>query len=412
MDYTVVKEYIDSLSGRGIVLGLDVIKKLLCELGNPQNDFPIIHVAGTNGKGSFGAYLSSVIKASGKNCARFVSPCVGGYENTYLLNGKPIPSDILINAFTKVKSAISRLEAMGMFPTGFIAETALAYTLFSDIQPDYAIIECGMGGEDDATNAIDSPALSVITKITFDHTAFLGDTIAEIAKAKSGIIKSNTPVVSAIQNSDAAKIIKDMCIKENSPLYISKSPETIELGEDFTKFSIDDDEYLTKMLGLYQVQNASLAISAAKVLGIEKSDIKEGIKNAEWGFRFERVGKFILDGAHNPDGAMALANSLKAYTEPCDTAFICACFCDKDYDEIAKITAGYASSVYCVTAPTPRGLDKEILCKAFQNQGATAQTSESIADAIKQADIYKNVVIFGTLSILDEAKQIIEHLKR
>ena len=166
------------------------------------------------------------------------------------------------------------------------------------------------------------------------------------------------------------------------------------------------------MLGLYQVQNASLAISAAKVLGIETSAVKEGIRNAEWGFRFERVGKFILDGAHNPDGAMALANSLKAYTEPCDTAFICACFCDKDYDEIAKITAGYASSVYCVTAPTPRGLDKEILCKAFQNQGVTAQTSESIADAIKQADIYKNVVIFGTLSILDEAKQIIEHLKR
>ncbi len=408
MIYKTAKDYISSLSDRGIVLGLDTMKHLLSELGNPEKELQIIHVAGTNGKGSFGAYLSSILQAEHLSCARFVSPCVGKYENTFLLNGKPVSEDTLGQALMRVKTAMARLESDGIFPTAFIAETALAFTVFSIIKPDYAIIECGMGGKDDATNAIATAELSVITKISLDHTAYLGSTISEIAQCKSGIIKTGVPVLSAIQDTDAAKIIKSEAKKTNSSLYIADEPKMARYSDDLTTFSVGGVIYETKMLGTYQPENASLAISAAKVLGISQSAIVSGIKNARWEYRFERIGRFILDGAHNPDGAVSLAKSLEIYTAPQDTAFICASFCDKDYMTLAQVTAKYADIVYCISAPSSRGLDKDILCDAFRSAGATAYAEASLEIAITKAQAYKNVVVFGTLSILSQAKDIIE----
>ncbi len=408
MDYLTAKEYIKGLHGRGIVPGLDAIKQLLNRLGNPQNTIPAIHISGTNGKGSVGAYLSAIIEASGKTCARFVSPCVGEYENTFLINGKGVDKRVISSACEKVKSAAEALESDGIYPTEFIAETALAFTIFSMIKPDYMIIECGMGGKDDATNVIDKPIISVITKISLDHIAFLGDTLTKIAEHKAGIIKNNAPVVSAIQSTDALSVIKTVCKTKNVPLYIADKAQIKDLADNFTTFSIGGSEYQTQLLGTYQPENAALAIKTAEVLGIEKEAITIGVKNANWAYRFERIGKYILDGAHNPDGATALAQSLSAYTTPRDTAFICACFKDKNYEAIAKITAPYASAVYCLTAPAPRGLSKEILCEAFKKHVPICEVLNSIDESINKTKNYKNVVIFGTLSILSEAKDIIE----
>lgn len=408
MIYKTAKEYISSLQNRGIVLGLDTIKLLLNCLGNPEKDFPIIHICGTNGKGSVGAYLSSIIHESGHTCGRFVSPCVGGYQNTFLLNDKPVCQQIVKQSLTKVKTAITQLENQDIFPTGFIAETALAFTIFSIIKPDYAIIECGMGGKDDATNVIETAKLSIISKISLDHTEYLGKTISDIAKNKSGIIKSNVPVVSAIQDIEAIKIIEAECANNNSDLYVADNPEIIKFNRNSTEFSISGQKYETQMLGTYQPENASLAVLAADVLGMPKIAIDKGIKNAQWNYRFERIGKFILDGAHNPDGALALAKSLEIYTNPQDTAFICACFNDKDYNALAQITAEYADAVYCITAPTSRGLDKDILQDAYYSAGANAYAEPTLEDAIAKARKYKNIVIFGTLSILSDARNIIE----
>lgn len=410
MDYHTAKEYIKSLTGRGIVPGLDTIKSLLCELGTPEEQLRIIHVAGTNGKGSVGAYLESIIKSAGMHCGRFVSPCVGEYENTFLLNGKCVSREIIGNCADDVKCAVERLEKVNISPTSFEAETALAFLIFSRISPDYVIIECGMGGMGDATNAIKKSEVSVITKISLDHTAFLGNTISEIATQKAGIIKKGVPVVSATQDDEAMSVIQSVCEKNNAKLYIADTAEITAIKDSETVFEINGKEYITRMLGTYQPYNAALAIKAAQVLGISDGAIKDGIKHARWAYRFERIGKFILDGAHNPDGAAALAKSLKAYTTPDDTAFICACFRDKEYEKIAELTAPLASMVYCITAPTPRGLDRTILCDAFKKHGADAKTSDTLEDAVKEADSYKNIVIFGTLSVLDEAKQIIERL--
>ncbi|MBQ3125056.1 MAG: hypothetical protein IJC09_06540 [Clostridia bacterium] len=408
MDYHSVKEYIKSLTGRGIVPGLDNIRALLSELTNPEKQLQIIHIAGTNGKGSVGAYISSIIESANMQCGRFVSPCVGEYENTFLINGKSVAKEIIGECADTLKSAMEHLEKKNIFPTSFEAETALAFLVFSRLLPDYVIIECGMGGMNDATNAIKNPALSVITKISLDHTSFLGDTIPDIATQKAGIIKNGVPVISATQNNEAMQVIEAVCKKHNAVLYRAGTAEMTDISDTKTVFNLNGDEYTTHMLGIYQPENASIAITVAKVLGISDSAIKNGIKNARWAYRFQRIGKFILDGAHNPDGATALAKSLEAYTTPDDTAFICACFRDKEYKKIAEIAAPYAKKVYCVTAPAPRGLEKETLCDAFKSQGADAKTSDTLSDAIKEASHYKKTVIFGTLSILDEAKQIIE----
>lgn len=411
MDYHQAKEYIKSLSGRGIVPGLGNIEKLLSELSNPEEKLNIIHVAGTNGKGSFGAYLSSIVIASKKRCGRFVSPCVGEYENTFLIDGESVSQDIIANCCQTLKGAMEKLEKTNIFPTSFEAETALALLIFAEVSPDYVIIECGMGGKSDATNVIEKPVLSVITKISLDHSAFLGNTITEIAEQKAGIIKPCTPVVSAVQDSNAMTVIESVCKNNASTLYIADTPTLTGTDDSKTEFELKDEKYTTHMLGTYQPENASLAISAAKVLGISDSVIKTGIEKARWAYRFERIGKFILDGAHNPDGATALAKSLELYTKPEDTAFICACFKDKDYNKIAEITAPYAKTVYCITAPTERGLDNEILCDTFKAHGAYAQCEDTLEDAIKKAYAFKNTVIFGTLSVLAEAKQITERLQ-
>ena len=411
MDYHQAKEYIKSLSGRGIVPGLGNIEKLLSELSNPEEKLNIIHVAGTNGKGSFGAYLSSVVTASKKRCGRFVSPCVGEYENTFLIDGESVSQDIIASCCQTLKGAMEKLEKTNIFPTSFEAETALALLIFAEISPDYVIIECGMGGKSDATNVIEKPVLSVITKISLDHSAFLGNTITEIAEQKAGIIKPCTPVVSAVQDSNAMAVIESVCKNNASTLYIADTPTLTGTDDSKTEFELKDGKYTTHMLGTYQPENASLAISAAKVLGIPIDAIKTGIEKARWAYRFERIGKFILDGAHNPDGATALAKSLELYTKPEDTAFICACFKDKDYNKIAEITAPYAKTVYCITAPTERGLDNEILCDTFKAHGANAQCEDTLEDAIKKAYAFKTTVIFGTLSVLADAKQITERLQ-
>lgn len=407
MDYKSAVEYIKSLSGRGISPGLDTVSMLLSELKNPENSLKLIHISGTNGKGSVGTYLSSIICSANMRCARFVSPCVGDYENTFLINSEPADKNVIGKCADTLKQAVNKLEEKGIYPTSFEAETALAFLIFKHLAPDYAIIECGMGGRLDATNAVSKKELSVITKISLDHTAFLGGTLSEIAAEKAGIIRRNTPVVSAVQDCDAMAVIERVCDNLHSKLHIADTAELIKSDLSKTVFSLDGKTYTTHMLGAYQIQNAAIAIKAAQIIGIDETAVKSGISAARWEYRFERVGKFILDGAHNPDGAAALADSLKIYTVPEKTAFVCACFADKDYEKIAEITAPYAQCIYCVTAPTNRGLAANTLADTFKKQGVASYTA-SLDEALTAAARFDNAVVFGTLSILAEAKKIIK----
>lgn len=411
MGYRETKDYINSLNTRGIVPGLDNEIILLEKLGNPHHNLNFIHIAGTNGKGSVGAYLSEILCAYGKSVARFVSPCVGNYENTFLFNCKPVCEEVITNATELVKNAMDELETIGIFPTSFETEVALSFVVFNLMSPDYVLLECGMGGKNDATNVIPTPTLAVITKISMDHTAYLGNSLKEIATEKSGIIKKGTQVVTLMQENEAMSPIISKCTYESVPLHIADKPENISYGDCETSFTVNTRQYLTKMLGTFQPQNASVAIKCAEVLGIDYNSINRGIINANWKYRFEKIGKFILDGAHNPDGAMELAKSIEKYFSGKKIAFICGCFKDKEYEKITEITSHYANKVFCIKAPTTRGLNPEILCDAFLRNGADATVSPLLKDAINEANKYENVIIFGTLSILHDAKEIIEGIK-
>lgn len=407
MNYEESISYISELSGRGISPGLENEKALLNLLGNPEEKLNIIHIAGTNGKGSVGAYIDSIIRASDMSCARFISPCVGEYANTYLINGIPAPKEDIATAASTVKRAVEQLENEGIYITSFEAETAVAFLVFLNVRTDYVLLECGMGGRLDSTNAIPSPTLAVITKISLDHTAFLGDTLEAIASEKAGIIKYGSKVISAVQDGAVYEALKDKCKAENAELFVADEPQNILFSDSITTFEVQNTLYKTQMLGAYQVQNAATAIKATQLLGINSDAIKQGIFNAHWEYRFERIGKFILDGAHNPDGAQMLAKSLCSIPNIGSTAFICACFKDKDYKKIAEYTASYAKKVYCLKAPTTRGLNPEELCSTFSSNGVNACVSQSLQDAISSCSEYDNIVVFGTLSILYEAKKII-----
>lgn len=408
MGYTETQNYINSLNARGISPGLNNETKLLEQLGNPHNNLKFIHIAGTNGKGSVGAYLSSVLVEAKNSVGRFVSPCVGEYKNTFLIDGKPVPEDIISEATERVQNAMDKLNNINVYPTSFETEVALAFVIFNIIKPHYVLLECGMGGKNDATNVIPPPHLAVITKISMDHTAYLGNSIRNIATEKAGIIKKGTSLITCEQHPQAMEAIISRCTDESVPISISDTPTDCLYNEYETVFYVNNIKYSTKMLGAFQPQNASLAVKCAEALGIGHDTIGKGIKNAQWEYRFEKIGKFVLDGAHNPDGAYALAQSIKNYFPQKKLAYICGCFKDKEYDEIVKITAPYAAKVFCIKTPTNRGLDPEILCNEFQNNGADAVTTSSLKDAIKQAEKYENVVIFGSLSILYEAKEIIK----
>ena len=410
MNYTTAKAYIEGLKGRGISLGLDTLRRLLSLIGNPELNLNFIHITGTNGKGSVGAYLESVLNCAQKTVTRFLSPCTGEYLSTFLINGKSVDETLFTDAAEKIKTAIIHLEKEGVYPTSFEAETAVALEIFSKISPDYVILECGMGGENDATNVIPPPILSVITKISLDHTAYLGETVSEIAKDKSGIIKSTSQAVSFPNCKEASDVIEEVCKKKAVPLYIADTPQNIRYGIN-TEFDIDTTSYITKMLGTYQPHNAALAIKAAQVLNISENAIKAGILNAGWEYRFEKIDNFVLDGAHNPDGPNELAKSIKEYNLTDDTAFVTACFKDKDYHQMAKTMGALASHIYCVTAPTERGLDAKILCDEYIKQGCTATYEATLESAIKKASNHKMAVVFGTLSILPEAKRLIERIK-
>ena len=409
MDYESAREYIKNLTGRGICPGLDAVTSLLDKLENPHEGLDIIHIAGTNGKGSVGAYLSSILQCTGHTVMRFVTPPVGGYLDTFLYNGAPVSETDFAECVKAVKSAMDSLSEEEIFPTSFEAETAIAFLLAKRLRPDYLILECGMGGRGDATNVIPPPKLSVITKISLDHTAFLGSSISEIAAEKAGIIKSGTKVVTAIQHPDADAVIKSVCKEKGAELFIAGSPADILYNGSYTEFTLGNNRYKTQLLGSYQPQNAALAIEAMTVLGIDQAAISDGIANTKWPYRFERVKSFILDGAHNPDAAKELLSSLGEYFEKGDdVAFVCACFKDKDYRQIAQITAGFPSAVYCVKPPTDRGLDAKILADTFKSYGAQAHEKDTLKAAILSASEHKNAVVFGTLSILAQAKQIIE----
>ena len=329
MRYEEAMEYIASTSRFGMNFGLDRVKAMLSHLGNPQNDFKCIHIAGTNGKGSTTAMISSILKEEGYTIGMYTSPYLEEFEERIQVNGVNIPKEKLASLVTEIKDIIESVIADGFDdPTQFEIITTLMFLYFSREKIDYAVIEVGLGGRLDATNVIDNPLISVIASISKDHMNILGNTIKEIAFEKCGIIK-NTSVISYPQVSEAMEVIEEVCMKRGVTLIktnlgdIKEVVSNKERNTQIITYNLNGREVEVEhtLLGDHQVKNTLVAINvidefSKKVRKISDDTIKNGLSKAKWIGRMEVMKKtplVVIDGAHNLDGINSLKNSVSKY---------------------------------------------------------------------------------------------------
>lgn len=402
MTYEEAREYTKEISKSGSVPGLTNIRCLMEKLSNVQEELSVIHIAGTNGKGSVGTFLSCGLMEAGYRVGRYTSPAVFSPLEVWQMNGENITIEDYTNLLSQVKEACDILVSEGMpQPTVFEVETAVAFLYFYQKKCDYAIVETGMGGTMDATNLITHPVCSVITSISMDHMQFLGNEIAQIAQAKAGIIKKHCPVVTVRQKPEVMEVLKsradecetklltaepdmaeDVMQSEHEISYRYVSCECIGRenylqGIAMQNRDIVENRYVgyeaavritLGMTGGYQLENSLLAaVTLQKVLHIPLPVIASGFKKAVWPGRFEVIKKeplFVIDGAHNEDAAEKLCQTIQNYFTNRGITYIIGVLADKEYDKMLKKLLPFAKRIYTVTPQNPRALSADLLAAA------------------------------------------------
>lgn len=420
MDFLEAQNYLEKVrSQKGIVLGLDTMRHLMAKLNNPQDKVKFIQVAGTNGKGSTAAYLTSILSEAGIKVGRYTSPAVFSSTEQYFACGGCISESEYAKGMTAVAEAAASLD--GETPTAFEQETALAFWYFAKKGCELAILEAGLGGDMDATNIVTTTVCSIITSISMDHCRILGNKISEIAAHKAGIIKPGAPVICIEQKEDAMEPIRAAAKAADTPLYEVHRDEVRQIFSDKREsivFFREFENLHLKMLGSCQPENAALAVQAASVLSrsypIEKKHIYDGIEKTRWGGRFELHSgspDIILDGAHNPDGIRRLRESVNQMFGAVPICYVCGVLADKDYEKEIEILFGRASNVFTVTPPSPRAMKstdlKAAIKKRFSQLKVISFDSEDGIEKAMEAAVSQNnpVVVCGTLTILARVKE-------
>ena len=428
MNYEEARVYLDEIAGYGSVLGLSNMRELAERLGNPQNQLKFVHIAGTNGKGSVLAYVSSVLTEAGYRVGRYISPVVSSYEEKIQVDGIPIDKADLAELVTQIaRAADAQKREKAGTPTVFEVETVLAFLYFKKKNCDVVVLETGLGGTDDATNIIENTDVCVITSVSMDHGSVLGNTLTEIAEKKAGIIKPGAKVVTAPQDEAVMNVIREKCFREGCHLTAvdTDSIERIYAGLDGQRFRYRGEEFEISLAGTYQVENACTAIEVLKALRgrgykISNEAVYRGFVNAKWPYRFTVINQkpaVILDGAHNPAGAKALAESVKQYLAGKKVRYVFGVFADKDYEKIIELTAPFAEEIVCVETPgNPRALPAKKLADAVRKVNPRAKAADSIGAAVRRvmeaSEDDDAVVIFGSLSFLVEAEREVKSYGR
>lgn len=437
-NYDIAMDYIHKSEKLGSIMGVDTEHLLLKKLSNPQNKLKVIHIAGTNGKGSVLAMISTVLKKAGYKVGRYISPTLVTYLERFQINGEYMKPEDFGLIMGQVAAAAEDMKTEGLNPpTAFELETAAAFLYFYEQKCDFAVIETGMGGTYDATNVIDKPLCCVLTSIGMDHMGILGSTLNEIAENKAGIIMPETCVISTLQESEAMKVILDKCDATGSRLVISdytKDAQAVEYGDLFqnvyTEYHHERIGHVRLSLnGTYQIINSCLAISCLETLrdmgyNITNEDIIDGIAETRWFGRLSHVGNtppFFVDGAHNEPAARVLASSVKEYFSPDKLAgrrlvYIMGVFADKDYNSIIGLMAPMAEHIFTIATPdNARAMSSEELATRLQEYHKDknfAESCSSITEAVNKAVNYNdgNVVVlaFGSLSHLNTIREAYE----
>lgn len=390
MNYTEALSYMQKAAERGSVLGLSRITELLRLVGDPQEKVKVVHIAGTNGKGSFGAMLTSVLKSAGYKAGGFSSPAITKVTDSFRIDGEEISE----NDFAELIGDIAPVcEKMDEKPTEFEVLTAAAYELFVRKNCDIAVVECGMGGDLDSTNVVKAPVLSVITNVQKDHAAFLGDTIAEIAYHKCGIIKQGRPVYFGGDSEEAYEIAADTAKRMGAELFIPDYSQFSWTDESCTINGTDitykGEKLHIPLLGTYQCENAVNVLSCIEILRREGVDIpvsaiRKGLADVKWHGRFEVLNNepfVIYDGAHNPDGIRCAADSIRRYFNK-KVVMLIGVMADKEYGLYADMLGGLADEVFAVKPDNPRSLDSSVLAESFRSKGVRTTACEDYSEGV------------------------------
>ena len=425
MNYTESIEYIHSINWCFCKPGLERTKHLCNMLGDPQNELKFIHVAGTNGKGSFCSMLDAILRRAGYKTGMFTSPYIRFFNERICFDGKPISDDELAEVTSFVRPFA---DSMGEKPTEFELITAIGFEYFRRKGCDVVILETGMGGRLDSTNIIEAPLISVITGIALDHTAYLGDTVRKIAYEKAGIIKRGSPALFGGCDEDALEVIRTYADEVGAPLHVTDRESIRNIRADLLGTMFDFEELKDielGTLGLYQPYNAANVKTAVDILNatgamsIPTEAIYDGFREARWPARFELIGKdptVIYDGAHNPEGIAAAVKSIKAYFPDKKIFVLSGVMKDKDYNCIAKDLSTVASRAFTVTPDNPRALDARDYAGVLSSHGIDATPFDTLGEGLDTAlkaarSTNTPLICLGSLYMYSELMGIYEKMK-
>jgi dihydrofolate synthase/folylpolyglutamate synthase len=422
VNYKSSLEYAYSLESFGIKLGLERIRFLLKKLGNPEKKMKIIHVAGTNGKGSVCAMLGSILEEK-YDTGVYTSPNLVDIRERITVSGRMISK----NDFSRIMTRIRKNNVPSCFghPTFFETLTAVALKYFHEKNVDFTVLETGLGGRLDATNIV-KPLVSVITNVSMEHEDVLGDTLEKIAREKAGIIKKNVPVVTAAENKKVLKVIKDVCRRKKCKFVdVSRNVKINKISHDLNGQTLNLQTKKNKyhnfripLLGRHQLVNAATALSVVELLGgFSKMDVRKGFSRTKWPGRLEIINRnplIVVDGAHNPDGMRKLKPAVIEYFNYDKLILVLGILSDKNIKKMVKIIAPPSDIVVITKPDTVRAADPEIIKNEAEKYIRTVVVKDNVKKALDYAkSIAKEkdmVLITGSLYTVGDVKKVISSI--
>jgi dihydrofolate synthase/folylpolyglutamate synthase len=400
---------------------LERMRVLLAALGNPHRQGRFVHVAGTNGKGSVCAMMESALRAEGRRTGLYISPHLETPRERIRIAGEMISEAAWTEAFEKVHGAAERLlaaESIDTHPSFFETVTAMAFLALAEVGVEITVLETGLGGRLDATNVIEAPEVAVITQIDFDHEAFLGSGIESIAAEKAGILKAGRPAVFSAQRPEALRVLENRALGLDIAVPHSSAWRVEDLacdryGSRFTLAADEEIPVVCPLAGRHQVENTRTAVAALRVLDVPAAAIREGIARAVWPGRLERVGSVVLDGAHNPAGARALADYIREFYAGEPVRLVFGAMRDKAVEEVTNTLFPLASEIILTAPDQPRALNPQALAEvAAEMAPGSVQVAETVRSALEMAsecDRERPMATFvtGSLFLVGEARRLL-----
>lgn len=431
MNYEEAVAYIEETPKFTTKNSLEHTKECLRRLGNPQEKFRVIHVAGTNGKGSTCAFLTSILREAGYSCGLFTSPHLVKINERFQINEVMISDEVFLQAFQKVKALSDELVAEGSYhPTYFEMLFLMGMVIFADAGVDYVTLETGLGGRLDATTAVENPVACVIASISFDHTQYLGNTIEEIAFEKAGILVPGVPVIFDGNNEKAAAVIRKRAEELQSPAFEVRLSDTrvIRTSQEGIQFALEDEHYAGAVFTIpfiakYQVMNGALALKTMEVLQetlpVSVKQIQDGMAKTRWQGRMETVlPGVIVDGAHNEDGVEKFVETAEHFQKEYPLTLLFSAVDDKDYQDMIKTICTRIAFRHVVVTQVGgyRMVPAETLGQIFKEMGCSnVEVCEEIPEAFARANQAKGedgmLFCVGSLYLVGEIKDVIRRTK-